>query len=172
MSRRVSGWSYFDSSEVLLSTEPCTWAVTSLVSPRCHAYTFISSNDRFVLAPWVIISSLPVTRETQPIPISIRCGSGVSDPEMFGLWEVSWVLHTPHWRHGGTHLLPWQHEWLVLSCLTWAKSEPEMWCSKHLYSTTCLSSLSILLERGCKNYGKGPGGIFFYIIMYQHEAKF
>lgn len=49
--------------------------------------------------------SLPVMRETQHTPISIRCGSGASEPAMFGLREVGCVLHTPCWRHGSTSLI-------------------------------------------------------------------
>ena len=81
-------------------------AVTLLVSPRCHAYTFISNNDRFVLSPWLLISLAPCCER------GLAYSQLVSDVavmflslHMFGLWEPSWMLHTPYWRHVSIHLI-------------------------------------------------------------------
>lgn len=70
------------------------------------------------------LPSLPVTRETQNIPISIRCGSGAPEPVIFGLWEVSWVLHAPYWRHSGTCLIAtWvAHSFLFDLGEVWARN--------------------------------------------------
>lgn len=95
MSRCVSGRSYIVNSENLLSTEPHTWTVTSLVY---HQGAMLTPSSQIMTGLFFLFdSSLPslaVTRETQHIPISIRCGSSVSEPAMSGLWEVSWAPHS------------------------------------------------------------------------------
>lgn len=79
--------------------------VTLLVSPRCHAYTFISNNDRFVLSPWLIISLAPCC-ERGPVYSQLVSDVAVMflSLHMFGLWELSWMLRTSYWRHVSTYL--------------------------------------------------------------------
>lgn len=81
-------------------------AVTLLVSPRCHAYTFISNNDRFVLSPWLIISLAPCC-ERGPAYSQLVSDMAVMflSLHMFGLWELSWILQTPDRRRVNTYLI-------------------------------------------------------------------
>lgn len=83
------------------------------------------------------LPSLPVTRETQNIPISIRCGSGVSEPAIFGLWEMSSVLHTPYWRHNGTCLIA---RWVVHSFLF---NLGEVWARNGVFKVLVFHYMSI-----------------------------
>lgn len=81
-------------------------AVTLLVSPRCHAYTFVSNNDRFVLSPWLIISLAPCC-ERSPAYSQLVSDAAVMflSLHVFGLWKLSWTLHAPYWRHVSTYLI-------------------------------------------------------------------
>lgn len=81
-------------------------AVTLLVSPRCHAYAFISNNDRFVLSPWLIISLAPYC-ERGPAYSQLVSDDAVMFLSLyiFGLWELSWTLQTPYKRNVNSYLM-------------------------------------------------------------------
>lgn len=85
---------------------PLPGVVTSLVSPRCHAYAFISNNDRFVLSPWLIISLAPCC-ERGPAYSQLAGDVAVMflSLRVFGLWELSWMLRAPYRRHVSTYLI-------------------------------------------------------------------
>lgn len=111
-------------------------AVTLLVSPRCHAYTFISNNDRFVLSPRLIISLAPYC-ERGPAYSQLVSDVAVMflSLNMFGLWELSWTLQTPYRMNVNSYLMA-------------------IWFDTHLcltYYPIYMWSHSIPLEIDCKN---------------------
>lgn len=102
----VSEWSYIDNCENLFCLQSCIpGAVTSLVSPRCHAYAFISNSDRFVLSPWLIISLAPC-RERGPADTQLvsRVAGVFLSLRVFGLREPSRTPRAPYGRRVSTSL--------------------------------------------------------------------